>query len=163
MWIKYGWEAEIIDIERAFLYGNLEEEIHLKIPYGYKKYTSKKVKKNDCLISDQAIKGLMQADRQFFKKMIEVLEKKMNFVQSMNDQCLLVKNDQNGTIIICLYIDDKQCVVDKKALKAFKKEIIKYFVTKEEGKVENYVGCMMKKINGGVLLHQSDLIKKIQL
>ena len=27
MWIKYKWEAEIIDIETAFLYGNLEEEI----------------------------------------------------------------------------------------------------------------------------------------
>ena len=28
MWIKYGWEAEIIDIETAFLFGNLEEEIY---------------------------------------------------------------------------------------------------------------------------------------
>ena len=48
-------------------------------------------------------------------------------------------------------------------IEAFKKEIKKYFVTKEEGKVQDYVGCMRKKINGGVLLHQSDLIKKIKL
>ena len=41
--------------------------------------------------------------------------------------------------------------------------IKKYFVTKEEGKVEDYVGCMIKRINGGILLHQSDLIKKIEL
>ena len=87
----------------------------------------------------------------------------MDFVQSMNDQCLLMRNDQIRTIIICLYIDDTLCVGDKKALEAFKKEIKKYFVTEEEGKVEDYVGCMIKKINGGVLLHQSDLIKKIKL
>ena len=38
----------------------------------------------------------------------------MNFTQSMNDQCLLMRNDQNGTIIIYLYIDDTLCVGDKK-------------------------------------------------
>ena len=119
--------------------------------------------KNDCLILDQAIYGLVQAARQFFKKMIEVLEKKMNFVQSMNDQCLLIRNDQNGIIIVCLYIDDTLCMGDKKALDTFKKEIKIYFVTKEEGKVEDNVGCIIKKINGGILLHQSDLIKKIKL
>ena len=91
--------------------------------------------------------------------MIEVLEKTMNFVQSMNDQCLLMRNDQNGTIIVCLYIDYKLCVEDKKALDTFKKEIKEHFVTKEEGKVENYVGCMIERINGRLLLHQSDLIK----
>ena len=134
MWIKYGWEAEIIDIKTAFLYGNLEEEIYLKIPDGYKKYTSKKIDKNDCLILDQAIYGLVQAARQFFKKMIEGLEKKMNVVQSMYDQCLLIRNDRNGTIIVCLYIDDMLCVGDKEAIDAFKKEIKKYFGTKEEAK-----------------------------
>ena len=158
MWIKYGWEAEIIDIETAFLYGNLEEEIYLKISDGYKKYTSKKMDKNDCLILDQAIYGLVQAARQFFKKMIEVLEKKMNFVQSMNDQCLLMRNDQNGTVIICLYIDDTLCVGDTEALDTFKKEIKEHFITKEEGKVEDYVVCMIKTINGGILPHQCDLI-----
>ena len=163
MWIKYKWEAETIDIEKAFLYGNLEKEIYLKIPDVYKKYTSKKNNKNDFLILDQAIYGLVQAARQFFKKLIEVLEKKMTFVPSMNDQCLLMRNDQKGTIIVCLYIDDTIYVGDKKALDTFKKEIKEYFVTKEEGRVEHYGQCMIKRINGGILLHQSDLIKKIEL
>ena len=64
MWLKYKWRAEIIDIETGFLYGNLEEEINLKIPNGYKKYTSKKIDKNDSPILDQAIYGLVQAARQ---------------------------------------------------------------------------------------------------
>ena len=81
----------------------------------------------------------------------------------MNDQCLLVGNDQNGTIIICLYIGDKVFVGDKNAINTFKKEIKRYFVTKEEGKADDYVGCMIKRINGGILLHQSELIKKVWL
>ena len=85
----------------------------------------------------------------------------MNFVQSMNDQCLLMRNDQNGTVIVCLYIDDTLCVGDKKALDTFKNKIKEHFVTKEEGKVEDYSGCMIKRTNSGILLHQSNLIKKL--
>ena len=62
-----------------------------------------------------------------------------------------------------LYIDDTLCVGDKKALDALKKEIEEYFVTKEEGKVDDYVVCMIKRINGGILIHQSNVIKKIEL
>ena len=51
---------------------------------------------------------------------------------------------------------------DKNAIKKFKKEIKEYFVTKEEGEVNEYVGCMIKKVNGGIYLHQTDLIKKIK-
>ena len=65
---------------------------------------------------DQAIYGLMQAVRQFLRKMVEVLENKMNFVQSVNDQRLLMRNDQNGTVIIRLYIDDTLWVGHKKAI-----------------------------------------------
>ena len=136
MWIKYGWEAEIIDIKTAFLYGNLEEEIYLKIPNGYEKYTSKKIDKNDCLILDQAIYGLVQAVRQFFKKMIKVLEKKMNFGRSMNDQCLLMRNDQNRTIIVCLYIEDTLCVGDKDAIEAFKKKNIYILLQRKKAKLK---------------------------
>ena len=34
LWATYNWEAEIIDIKTAFLYGDLEEEIYMKIPKG---------------------------------------------------------------------------------------------------------------------------------
>ena len=62
----------------------------------------------------------------------------------MNDQCLLLRNDQNIRVIFCLYIDDTLCVGDKKALDTFKKEIKEHFVMKEEGEAEDYMGCMIK-------------------
>ena len=87
----------------------------------------------------------------------------MNFVWNLNDQCLVMRNDKNGTVIVHLYIDDMLGVGDKKALDIFKKKIKEHFATKEEGKVDDYVGCMIKRIKGGILLHQSDQIKKIEL
>ena len=38
LWATHNIEAEIINIETAFLYGDLEEEIYMKIPKGYSEY-----------------------------------------------------------------------------------------------------------------------------
>ena len=38
MWAMYGWSGKIIDIETAFLYRDLEEEIYLKILEGRREY-----------------------------------------------------------------------------------------------------------------------------
>ena len=71
MWAMYRWSAEIIDIETAFLYGDLEEEIYLKIPEGYEEYKGNDLKEK-CLLLRHAIYGLVQAARQFFEKLKEV-------------------------------------------------------------------------------------------
>ena len=65
-------------------------------------------------------------------------------------------------IILCLYIDNTLCVGNVEAIRKFKKEIKKYFVTKEEGFATEYVGCMIKRAKDEIYLHQSDLIKKIK-
>ena len=52
----------------------------------------------------------------------------------MNDQCLLMRNDQNGTIIFCLYIDDTLCVGDKDAIEGFKKEIKNIVLQRKKAK-----------------------------
>ena len=73
-----------------------------------------------------------------------------------------MKENENGIIVICLYIDATLCVGNAEAIKNFKKEIKKYIVTKEEGFATEYVGCMIKKVKDRIYLYQSDLIKKIE-
>ena len=51
----YNWEAEIIDIETAFLYSGLEEELYMKIPKGYNAYKTLKFNKKSCLILDHVL------------------------------------------------------------------------------------------------------------
>ena len=43
------WIGEIIDVETAFLYGDLEEEIYMTIPKGFEEYLHQDLK-NKCLI-----------------------------------------------------------------------------------------------------------------
>ena len=68
-----------------------------------------------------------------------------------------------GTVVICLYIDDTLCAGEKEAIIFFKKELRKFFATKEEGTMDEYVGCQVKKVNEKcIVMHQSELIRKME-
>ena len=58
------WDADIVDIETAFLYGNLDKEIYMKVPEGLAKYLYTKDDYHNCLVLIQAMYSLVQAARQ---------------------------------------------------------------------------------------------------
>ena len=62
-----NWDADIVDIETAFLYGDLDKEIYMKVPEGLAKYLDTKYNNDDCLVLIQAMYGLVQAARQYYK------------------------------------------------------------------------------------------------
>jgi Reverse transcriptase (RNA-dependent DNA polymerase) len=46
----HGWKGKIIDVETAFLYGELEEEINMTIPRGLEEYKENNLK-DKCVLS----------------------------------------------------------------------------------------------------------------
>ena len=163
MGLKRNWCFEIVDIETAFLYGELEEEIYMKIPEGLSIYSETVYDEEDCLILDRSIYGLVQAARQFHKKFISVLIEDMHFNKCAGDECLLMRQTDIGTVVICVYIDDTLCAGNKVALDNFKKELRNFFATKEEGTMDEYVGCQIKRIHKNcIIMHQADLLKKLE-
>ena len=62
-------KVKVVDIDNAFLNGDLEHEIYMKIPEGYDEVINPRVDKEDCLILQKAIYGLVQAARQVWKKL----------------------------------------------------------------------------------------------
>ena len=67
-------KGKVVDIDDAFLNGDLEHEIYMKIPEGYNEVTNKDVDKEDCLILQKEIYGLVQAARQFWKKIVDKMQ-----------------------------------------------------------------------------------------
>ena len=78
----------------------------------------------------------MQAARQFFKNLRDVLIKNMGFEKCLINQCLLSRKGELDILIICLYIDDTMIVGNKKEIKIFKEEIKMHFKRKEEGDIK---------------------------
>ena len=81
--ILEGLDEKVIDIDNAFLNGDLDHEIFMKMPEGYKEciqhYGDGKTLK-----LDKAIYGLVQAARKFWKKLTNKL-KEAGFKPSIVD------------------------------------------------------------------------------
>ena len=80
-----------MDIETAFLYGDIEEEIFMKSPVGMVKIDPGS-SPEDCYQLKKGIYGLCQAARQFWKKFVDTIKKEsFGFTFSPADPCLLFK------------------------------------------------------------------------
>ena len=113
----------------------------MKQPEGLKYMENKDdMSDNDALILKQSIYGLLQAARQSFKKLRDLLIEKMDFEKCLIDQCLLSRKGEFGILTICLYIDDTMIIGSDYEIKNFKEEIRTHFKTKEEGEMKDYVG-----------------------
>ena len=110
----------LVDVETAFLHGDLEEEIFMECPEGMK------AGRDECLRLNKTIYGLVQSARQFFKKLTEVL-KKIGFEGGDADPCLLTRRKNNKVVHVALYVDDCLCCGDPEAIA----EVIK--LMKEHG------------------------------
>ena len=87
----------MINVESAFLYGDIEEELDMKIPKRAKHFMQ--VKDEDCVVLDKALYSPVQAARQWWKKFVRVL-KLISFTWCKSDVCLLVRVNQDGIIVL---------------------------------------------------------------
>ena len=88
--------GKLIDIETAFLYGDLDEEIYMECPAGLEH------DEDEVLLLLKPIYGLIQVARQFYKKWKHVLEK-IGFESNQIDPCLFSKKKE---MYIGSYVDD---------------------------------------------------------
>ena len=58
----------------------------------------------------------------------------------------MIRGGNQGTVVVCVYIDDTLCMGNnKRAIQDFKGEIKHHFAIKEEGETKEYIGCKVKK------------------
>ena len=108
-------KGKVVDIDNAFLNGDLEHDIYMKIPEGYDEVINPRVDKEDCLILQKAIYGLVQAARQFWKKIVDKMQEG-GFKLSEADLCMLYKKGERGVCIIIIYIDDMLSLAKRKTV-----------------------------------------------
>ena len=96
----------MLDVETAFLYGEIDEEIFMKSPVGMEEIDSGS-SSEDCYHLVKDIYGLCQAARQFWKKFVDTARKEpLGFQVSPADPCMLFEENELGVCIIIMYVDD---------------------------------------------------------
>ena len=156
-------KGKVVDIDNAFLNGDLEHEIYTKIPEGYDEVISKDVHKEDCLILQKAIYGLVQAARQFWKKIVDKMQGG-GFQLSEAEPCMLYKEDEKEVCIIIIYIDDILIIGRAEATDDAIKVLQDHFQVKDPMSLEDYLGVQIVQSDDGkkAWLGQPTIIKSLE-
>ncbi len=161
-------EAGQFDIETAFLYGELDEELWMQLPEGYSEYVKEKSGRiispaTHCVKLTKALYGLVQAACQWWKKFKEVM-KQLKYIPSEVDPCLFIKdkgNNQKSFVII--YVDDGGIFGTNQDIKETLQALGKTFKVKDLGPMKHFVGCHIMKDGkkNGLYIHQPKLLKHL--
>ncbi|GKC64838.1 ribonuclease H-like domain-containing protein [Tanacetum coccineum] len=99
--VTNNWLLFQLDVNNAFLYEDLNEDIYMTIPKGF---ASKDNKNKVCKLV-KSLYGLKQALRKWNEKLVTIL-KENDFVQSANDHSLFTKSKNSKFIALFVYVDD---------------------------------------------------------
>ena len=133
-------DSLVMDVETAFLYGELDEEIFMKSPVGMEEIDPGS-SSEDCYQLLKGIYGLCQAARQFWKKFVNTVKQEpFGFQVSPADPCMLFKENELGVCIIIMYVDDMLIIGKKEQMQDFASKIQKEFSVKIQHNLTDYLG-----------------------
>ncbi|CAL2270484.1 unnamed protein product [Prunus armeniaca] len=131
-----GWHVHQLDVNNAFLNGDLDEEVFMSLPPGFGR------------------KGENRASRQWFIKLSTAL-KAVGFQQSRSDYSLFVRRRQGNFLVLLVYVDDVilagNNLEDIENTKLF---LANQFKLKDLGQFKYFLGIEVARSRHGISLSQ---------
>jgi len=156
--LLFNYDAKIVDVETAFLHGDLEEDIYMEAPEGAG------LGRDECVHLKKAIYGLVQASRQYWKHFVRAL-RDIGFQGGVADPCMMVRRDKDGVCFAAIWVDDTLLVGDTKAItKTITDLKQKGFTLKVENDLDDYLSCEIKidRAKKKAWIHQPHLLRKLR-
>ena len=151
------------DVKNAFLHGELEEEVYIKLPPGHSQSHDPdmvcKLHKSIC--------GLKQSPQAWYAKLSSVLEE-FGFQRSNVDSSLFVRTGSVGKLVVLIYVDDLIMTGDNSEEIHFLKQALqRKFSLKDLGRLKYFLGIELATSQKGLFLNQRkyvlDLLKDANL
>ena len=149
-----------LDVKTAFLHGDLEEEIYMSQPEGFKVAE----KENMVCKLGKSLYGLKQSPRQWYKRFDRFMIG-MKYTKASYDHCVYFRKLQDGSFIyLLLYVDDmliaSRC---SKEIENLKSQLNMEFEMKDLGEAKKILGMEIDRDRklGRLRLTQSQYLKKV--
>ncbi|KAK1416343.1 hypothetical protein QVD17_32133 [Tagetes erecta] len=147
--VKRGWEIQQLDVDNAFLHGDLEEEVYMKIPQGFGNKDDTRV----CKLN-KSIYGLKQASRNWYLKFTKSLVD-LGYQQSKADHSLFIYKNDGAFVAALIYVDDVIIVGNStKQIQQTKAHLDKEFNIKDLGSLKYFLGIEVARTSEGLVLSQ---------
>lgn len=157
------WELTQMDVNNAFLYGELDHVIYMDQPSGF---VSQDRPDYVCKLK-KAIYGLKQSPRAWFGKIAEFLELN-GFQLTHADTSLFIKKIDDKVVVVLVYVDDLIITGDvQEEITQLKANLCVRFKMKDLGKLVHFIGLELTYCEEGFVLHQrkyaGDLLQKFSI
>ncbi|CAM8987336.1 unnamed protein product [Rhodiola kirilowii] len=156
--VARDWPMYQLDVNNAFLHGNLEEEVYMRLPHGF--YQKEKYQGQVCKLL-KSLYGLKQASRQWFSKFSEALLD-FGFHKSMNDYSLFKLDKGDDFTVLLVYVDDAiltgtyQAIIDET-----KSYIHNRFQIKDLGVLKYFLALEVARSSTGIFLNQRKYVLEL--
>ena len=144
-------ELHQVDIVGAYLQGDLDEEIYMKVPDGLaEKYGNGQ----KFWRLRKALYGLKQASRQWKKHLHQVMTK-LDFTRAMADNCLYILWEHGKIVLMVLIYVDDMAVAGKEipGIILFKQNLSKNFEITDLGEMKFILGIQITRNHPNYLLY----------
>jgi len=107
--VKPGAGRYIMDVITAYLYGDLDSEIYMKIPDGIDVQNSSKPRSAHVIKLRRSLYGLKQSDRMWYTRLKDYLIRN-GYKNSDLCPCVFINKTSSGFAIVAVYVDDMNII-----------------------------------------------------
>jgi len=145
----YNWELKHLNINNAFLHGELKEDVYMVAPPGLTSIQPGQV----CKLK-KALYGLKQASREWFAKLSNFLIS-AGYTQSMNDHSLFINSSKRSFTTILVYVDDIVLAGNyKEEIDRIREALNKTFKIKDLWDLRYFLGLEVERSKKGIMINQ---------
>ncbi|GKD66321.1 putative RNA-directed DNA polymerase, partial [Tanacetum coccineum] len=154
--VKKEWVINQLDVNNAFLHGDLNEEVYMKLPQGFATENDTRV----CRLN-KSLYGLKQASQNWYQKFTSSLLE-LGFKQCKADYSLFIFKKDACFVAALIYVDDVIMVGnDVKKIQHTTEELDKRFSIKDLGALKYFLGIEVARTSEGLVLSQRKYILDI--
>jgi hypothetical protein len=147
--INQGWFLCQMDVSNAFLYGDLEKEVFMKLPPGHPQSGSSTL----VWKLHKSIYGLKQSSRAWHAKLSVAFEG-LGFTRSTANSSLFIQLGSTHKLVVLIYVDD--LIITKSngdSITQFKRSLQQQFPIKDLGSLKYFLGIEMVASRKGFFLN----------
>ncbi|GAB2299331.1 hypothetical protein Dimus_038555 [Dionaea muscipula] len=143
------WSLHQMDVQNAFLHGELLEEVYMLPPPGYRRQGENLVYR-----LHKSLYGLKQASRSWFKKFASAIQE-IDFQQSCADYSLFTQVRDDSITVVLIYVDDMIITGNnEEAIHDLKNFLSGCFKIKDLGPLKYFLGIEVARSKIGITICQ---------